>query len=70
MSKEDCGMYFTVDSHGNIRRHVAWKQLELPLGAPYAPAGRTIVIRPYDETDDIVTDLDDMDSEVEAVVRD
>jgi hypothetical protein len=62
---EEPVVYYTVNAYGELRKHTMI-QLELPFG-PSNP-GRVVKIRPYDE-DCIAEDLDDMDSETEAVVR-
>lgn len=63
---EEPVVYYTVNAYGELRKHTM-KQLELPFG-PSDP-GRVVKIRPVQE-DFIVEDLDDMENEMEAVIRD
>ena len=60
---EEPVVYYTVNAYGELTKHTM-KQLELPLGP-----GRVIKIRPTDSYVETVEDLDDQDSETEAVIR-
>lgn len=64
---EEPVVYYTVNAYGELKKHTM-RQLELPFG-PSDP-GRVIKIRPEDQYAEIVSDLDDQDSETEAVIRD
>jgi hypothetical protein len=61
---EEPVVYYTVNAYGELKKHTM-RQLELPFG-PSNP-GRVVKIRPV--SDEIAEDLDDQDSEMEAVIR-
>jgi len=63
---EEPVVYYTVNAYGELTKHTM-KQLELPFG-PSDP-GRVIKIRPTANYVETVEDLDDQDSETEAVIR-
>lgn len=63
---EDPLVYYTVNAYGELTKHTL-KQLELPLGP--SNTGRVLKIRPTDDYVETVEDLDDQDSETEAVIR-
>ena len=62
---EEPVVYYTVNAYGELEKHTM-RQLELPFG-PSDP-GRVVKIRPWTAAE-IVEDLDDQDSETEAVFR-
>ena len=64
---EEPVVYYTVNAYGELKKHTM-RQLELPFG-PSDP-GRVIKIRPVSVEEEIAQDLDDQDSETEAVIRD
>ena len=68
-TENDAAEFYTVNAYGEITKHKL-VQLELPLRYPGTPKGAKAAIRQVDSSDDIAEDLDDQDSETEAVICD
>lgn len=67
--ENDATEFLTVDATGTVKRHKL-AQLELPLGYPGTPKDVKATIKQVADHAEIVEDLDDQDSETEAVIRD